>query len=51
MNILVRRNNHRNSNNPYYSPYEFKQKISNMNSLFKEMAVNDAKDLVNFIIK
>ena len=47
---ISKKNNHRNSNNPYYSPYEFKQKISNMNPLFKGVAANDAKDLVNFII-
>ena len=33
-----------------YAPYEFKDKISNMNPLFKGVAANDAKDLVNFII-
>ena len=33
-----------------YSPEEFKQKISKMNPLFKGIAANDAKDLVNFII-
>ena len=34
----------------YYAPYEFKNKISTMNPLFKGVAANDAKDLVNFII-
>ena len=34
----------------YYSAYEFKKKISKMNPLFEGKAVNDAKDLVNFII-
>ena len=33
-----------------YAPHEFKEKISSMNSLFKGVAANDAKDLVNFII-
>ena len=33
-----------------YSPYEFKAKISFMNELFKGVAANDSKDLVNFII-
>ena len=34
----------------YYAPEEFKNKISKMNPLFKGVAANDAKDLVNFII-
>ena len=34
----------------YYSPYDFKQKISDMNPLFEGIAPNDSKDLVNFII-
>ena len=34
----------------YISPDEFKEKISMMNPLFKGIAANDAKDLVNFII-
>ena len=34
----------------YYSPEEFKNKISKMNPLFEGIAANDAKDLVNFII-
>ena len=34
----------------YYAPEEFKNKISEMNPLFKGIAANDAKDLVNFII-
>ena len=33
-----------------YSPNEFKEKISSMNPLFKGIAANDSKDLVNFII-
>ena len=36
--------------NYYYPPEEFKKKISQMNPLFKGIAANDAKDLVNFII-
>ena len=36
--------------NKYYSPEEFKQKISTLNPLFEGIAANDAKDLVNFII-
>ena len=34
----------------YYAPKEFKEKISEMNSLFKGVAANDAKDLINFLI-
>ena len=44
-------NNHsKNNNNYYYAPYDFKNKISAMNPLFKGVQANDAKDLVNFII-
>jgi len=40
-----------NSNNAIdYAPEEFKEKISTMNPLFKGVAANDSKDLVNFII-
>ena len=42
--------NHKNSNNPYFAPYKFKKKISEMNSLFQGAQANDSKDLVNFII-
>jgi len=34
----------------YYSPEDFKNKISKLNPLFEGIAANDAKDLVNFII-
>jgi ubiquitin carboxyl-terminal hydrolase 4/11/15 len=34
----------------YYSPDDFKAKISKMNPLFEGIAANDSKDLVNFII-
>jgi ubiquitin C-terminal hydrolase len=34
----------------FYSPEEFKNKISKLNPLFQGIAANDAKDLVNFII-
>ena len=40
----------KNSNNFYYKPYEFKNKISKMNPLFKGVQANDSKDLVNFIV-
>ena len=33
-----------------YAPYEYKNKISKMNSLFEGVQANDSKDLVNFII-
>ena len=36
--------------NKSYAPKEFKEKISSMNSLFKGVAANDAKDLVQFLI-
>ena len=47
---ISKKNYRRNNNNHNYSSYEFKQKILNMNPLFKSAAANDAKDLVNFII-
>ena len=34
----------------YYAPNNFKNTISQMNPLFKGIAANDAKDLVNFLI-
>ena len=40
----------RNSNNEYFAPYKFKEKISHMNPLFEGAKANDSKDLVNFII-
>jgi len=42
--------NFRNSNNPYFAPYKFKKKISEMNNLFEGAQANDSKDLVNFIV-
>ena len=33
-----------------YAPEDFKEKISKLNPLFKGVAANDSKDLVNFII-
>ena len=38
------------STKKYYSPDDFKNKISKMNPLFEGIQANDAKDLVNFII-
>ena len=35
--------------NIYFIPQEFKEKISKMNDLFKDVAANDSKDLINFI--
>ena len=43
-------NNYNIEKDRYYAPKEFKKKISDMNPLFKGIAANDAKDLVNFII-
>ena len=37
-------------NQTHYAPYNFKELISSMNPLFKGVAANDSKDLVNFII-
>ena len=37
-------------NEKVFEPKEFKEKISKLNPLFKGIAANDAKDLVNFII-
>ena len=47
---IIKKDNHQNSNNKYFAPYEFKKKISIMNKLFKGAQANDSKDLVNFII-
>ena len=38
-------------NEKNFAPKEFKEKISKLNPLFEGIAANDAKDLVNFIIK
>ena len=43
-------NYNKSTSKKYYVPKEFKNKISKMNPLFKGVAANDAKDLVNFII-
>ena len=43
-------NSYLSKKNESISPDEFKEKISNMNELFKGIAANDAKDLVNFLI-
>ena len=40
----------RNNNNYYYSPLDFKNKISSMNPLFQGVLANEDKDLINFII-
>jgi len=40
----------KNTNNIYFIPKEFTNKISKMNDLFKDSAENDAKDFLNFII-
>ena len=43
-------NTYSNKKNESFAPKEFKKKISDMNDLFKGVAANDAKDLVNFLI-
>ena len=40
----------KNTNKTFYTPYDFKNKISKMNSLFEGVTANDSKDLVNFIV-
>ena len=40
-----------NNNNSNYSPYKLKEVISKMEPLFKGIAANDSKDLVNFILQ
>ena len=42
--------NNENQDNPSFSPTEFKEKISKMNSLFIGAQANDAKHLMDFII-
>ena len=42
--------NFENTNNKYFVPTKFKEKISKMNPLFEGAKANDSKDLVNFII-
>lgn len=48
--LLDNKNTFCNNNNTCYAPYEFKNKISTMNPLFKGAQANDSKDLVNFLI-
>ena len=38
------------SNQKYFSPFEFRKRIADMNPLFKELSANDAKDLLNFLL-
>ena len=40
----------KNSNNAYFIPEEFNNKIKKMNPLFKSYQANDGEDLINFII-
>ena len=49
-NLWPNNHNSQTNKNKYYAPEEFKKKISEMNPLFKGIAANDAKDLINFII-
>ena len=50
-NLWPSNNNHQIFNhNKSYAPYDFKNKISKMNSLFKGIHANDSKDLLCFII-
>ena len=50
-NLWPSNNNHQIFNhNKSYAPYDFKNKISKMNTLFEGIHANDSKDLLNFII-
>lgn len=40
-----------NNNNKSYSPYEFKEKLSQVNILFSGITANDSKDLINFLLQ
>ena len=40
-----------NNNKDNYSPYDFKNIISQMDSSFKGVTANDSKDLINFILQ
>ena len=42
--------NEKNNNKPY-SPYSFKEVLSNENPLFAGVQANDSKDLINFLIE
>jgi len=39
------------NNKKPFSPYEFKETLSELNPLFKGIAANDSKDLVNFLLQ
>ena len=41
----------RNINNKSFSPYEFKEKLSQENPLFAGIQANDSKDLINFLLE
>ena len=43
-------NNYDEYSQKYYSPKEFKNKISKLNPLFERITPNDTEDLINFII-
>ena len=49
-NYILSQYMNKNSNNEYFAPVKFKEKISQMNNLFQGVQANDAKDLVNFLI-
>ena len=40
-----------NKNKSYYEPYNFKKIIGEMSELFRGIAANDSKDLINFILQ
>ena len=39
------------NNNHSFSPYEFKEKLSQENPLFSGIAANDSKDLINYLLE
>ena len=39
------------NNNKSYSPYDFKETLSQENPLFAGIAANDSKDLINFLLE
>ena len=38
------------SKQKYFSPFEFRKRVADMNPLFKELSANDAKDLLNYLL-
>ena len=49
--IVVKNLWNKDNNNKFYSPNSFKEKLSQENPLFKGIAANDSKDLINFLLE